>query len=64
MRKLLDGTTAEELKEAKTLTIKTKCPGKWMLADKETGEVYVPHTSEGKLQWKKIATWDGDGNDA
>jgi hypothetical protein len=64
MRKLLDGTTAEELKKAKTLTIKTKCPGKWMLADKETGEVYVPHTADGKLQWKKIATWDRDGNDA
>jgi hypothetical protein len=59
MRKLLDGTTAEELKKAKILTIKTKCPGKWMLADKETGEVYVPYTTEGKLQWKKIATWDG-----
>jgi hypothetical protein len=59
MRKLLDGTTAEELKKAKTLTIKTKCPGKWMLADKETGEVYVPYTTDGKLQWKKIATWDG-----
>jgi len=64
MRKLLDGTTVNELKKAKTLTIKTKCPDKWMLADKETGEVYVPHTTEGKLQWKKIATWDRDGNDA
>ena len=64
MRKLLDGTEADELAKSKTLTIKTKCPGKWMLVDKETGEVYVPHTTEGKLQWKKIATWDKDGNDA
>jgi len=64
MRKLLDGTDAKEFKIAKTLTIKTKCPSKWLLADKETGEVYVPHITEGKLQWKKIATWDKDGNDA
>ena len=59
MRKLLDGTAAEELDESITLTIKTKCPGKWLLADKETGEVYVPYTTEGPLQWKKIATWEG-----
>jgi hypothetical protein len=59
MRKLLDGTNAEELDESITLTIKTKCPSKWLLADKETGEVYVPYTTEGPLQWKKIATWKG-----
>jgi hypothetical protein len=29
-----------------------------MLADKETGEVYVPYETPGKLQWKKIAVWD------
>ena len=59
MRKLLDGTDAEELDEPITLTIKTKCPGKWLLADKETGEVYVPYKTPGKLQWKKIAMWEG-----
>jgi len=64
MRKLLDGTEADELDEPITLTITTKCPSKWMLADKETGEVYVPYATKGKLQWKKIATWDKDGNDA
>jgi hypothetical protein len=64
MRKLLDGTEATELDEPITLTITTKCPEKWMLADKETGEVYVPYATPGKLQWKKIATWDKDGNDA
>ena len=58
MRNLLDGTDAEELDEPIILTIKTKCPGKWLLADKETGEVYVPYNSKGPLQWKKIATWD------
>jgi hypothetical protein len=30
-----------------------------LLADKETGEVYVPYTTPGPLQWKKIAVWDG-----
>ena len=59
MRNLLDGTDAEELDEPIILTIKTKCPGKWLLADKETGEVYVPYTAKGSLQWKKIATWNG-----
>jgi hypothetical protein len=29
-----------------------------MLADKETGEVYVPYETLGKLQCKKIAVWD------
>ena len=60
MRKLLDNTEAEELDTPVTLTITTKCPGKWMIADKEIGEVYVPYTTPGKLQWKKIATWDGE----
>jgi hypothetical protein len=41
MRNLLDGTDAEELDEPVILTIKTKCPGKWLLADKETG--YSPN---------------------
>lgn len=59
MRKLLDGTEAEELDQSVVLNITTKCPGKWLLADKETGEVYVPYTTPGPLQWKKIAVWDG-----
>jgi len=59
MRNLLDGTDAEELNEPIILTIKTKCPGKWLLADKETGEVYVPYTTKRPLQWKKIATREG-----
>jgi hypothetical protein len=58
MRKLLDGTDAEELDEPIILTIKTKCPSKWLLADKETGEVYVPYKTPGKLQWEKIAVWN------
>jgi hypothetical protein len=59
MRKLVDGTKVKELKEPITLTVYTKCPEKWMLVDKETGEVYIGHVTKGKNSWKKIATWDG-----
>jgi hypothetical protein len=54
MRKLKDGSTVEELVEPKILTIKTKCPEKWMLVDLETGERYIGHASDGKNDWKKI----------
>jgi hypothetical protein len=54
MRKLKDGSLVEELAEAKVLTIKTKCPEKWMLVDLETGEQYIGHSTEGKNDWRKI----------
>ena len=60
MRKLVDGTTAKELKEPITLEVYTKCPEKWMLVDKETGEVYIGHATKGKNSWKKIDQWSGD----
>jgi hypothetical protein len=53
-RKLKDGTEVAELDEAKILTVKTKCPEKWLLVDLETGEHYTGHVSEGKNSWKKI----------
>jgi hypothetical protein len=59
VRKLVNGTKVKELKEPITLTVYTKCPEKWMLVDKETGEVYVGHTTKGKNSWKKIDQWDG-----
>ncbi len=58
MRKLKDGTEVFELEEPLTVTIKTRCPEKWLLIDKETGEVYTPYTTPGSQQWKKIATGD------
>lgn len=61
-RKLVDGTTVAELDDALILTVKTKCPEKWMLVDKETGEVYIGHVTEGKNSWKKIDQWMGDNN--
>jgi len=62
LRNLKDGTKVKELKEPVTLTVYTKCPQKWMLVDKETGEVYIGHITKGKNSWKKIDQWEG--NDA
>lgn len=61
-RKLKDGTSVQELQTATTLTITTKCPDKWLLIDRETGEAYVPYNTPGSLQWKKTysAKWDID----
>jgi hypothetical protein len=56
MRKLLDGTEVPELTESKTLTIKTKCPEKWLLIDLETGERYTGYTTDGTRDWKKVDT--------
>jgi hypothetical protein len=58
-RKLLDGTAVLEYGTAVELSITTKCPDKWMLVDRETGEIYVPYTTPGPRQWRKIdyATW-------
>ena len=54
MRKLVTGAEVPELDKVVTLTVKTKCPAKWMLFDMETGEMYSPYDTPGKLQWKKV----------
>ncbi len=58
-RKLIDGTLVSEYSTPVELTITTKCPDKWLLVDRETGEIYVPYATPGPRQWKKIdyATW-------
>jgi hypothetical protein len=58
-RKLLDGTTVQEHATSIELTIRTKCPEKWLLVDRETGEIYTPYATPGPKQWKQIdyATW-------
>jgi hypothetical protein len=62
IRKLKDGTPVPELDEAQTLVVKTKCPAKWLLIDRETGEAYVPYDTKGSMQWKKLfnAEWSVD----
>ena len=56
MRKLQDGSEVQELLEPKVLTVKTKCPEKWLLVDLETGERYTGYPTEGNLSWKKVNT--------
>lgn len=53
-RKLQDGREVTELESAKTLTVKTKCPEKWLLVDLETGERYTGHLTDGKNSWRKL----------
>lgn len=58
-RTLLDGSTVNDSEVSVELTVRTKCPEKWLLVDRETGEIYTPYTTPGPRQWKKIdfATW-------
>jgi hypothetical protein len=56
MRVLKDGSNAKELNEPITLTIKTKCPEKYMLIDLETGEKYIGRPTLGNSSWLKIHT--------
>ena len=58
-RILLDGSTVDESHAAVELTIRTKCPDKWLLINRETGGIYTAYTTPGPRQWKKIdyATW-------
>ena len=57
-RTLKNGESVEELEIPVILTIKTKCPQKYMLIDQETGEVYTPYETPGSSQWRKIAQGD------
>jgi hypothetical protein len=57
-RTLKNGEAVEELEIPVILTIKTKCPQKYMLIDQETGEVYTPYATLGPSQWRKIAQGD------
>jgi len=57
-RTLKNGEAVEELEIPVILTIKTKCPQKYMLIDQETGEVYTPYETPGSSQWRKIAQGD------
>lgn len=53
-RQLKNGTHIVELDIPIVLTVKTKCPEKWILIDQETGEVYTGYTTAGKNSWKKL----------
>lgn len=54
-RRLLDGSVVPELDKPVNLTILTKCPDKWQIIDRETGQAYIPTGNfEIYKQWKKI----------
>ncbi len=57
LRKLKNGMQVYELEKPVKLEIYTKCPLKWELTDKETGEVYIGQnpTTEGSngMSWSK-----------
>jgi hypothetical protein len=53
-RRLKTGEQVTELEKPITLTVYTKCPEKYMLVDRETGERYIGYITEGKNSWKKI----------
>jgi len=61
-RTLKDGTEVPELPEVVELKVKTKCPDKWLLIDRETGEAYTACIVQGQTQWKKVynAEWTVD----
>jgi len=54
VRTLINGTEVTELDKAIVLTVKTKCPTKWLLIDQETGEKYTGYETEGKNSWRKL----------
>ena len=54
-RKLQNGVQVYELEESVELVVKTKCPMKWKLVDRETGEEYIGNTpTEGEKHWRKV----------
>lgn len=53
-RKLKDGTTVQELEQAKILKVKTRCPEKYMLIDLETGQRYIGRSTDGLSDWRLI----------
>ena len=59
MRKLKDGTEVAELDQIVELKVTTKCPDKWLLIDRETGEAYIAYSTTGKHQWKNSITQNG-----
>lgn len=55
MRKLIDGASVTELQNAITLTVKTKCPHKYLLIDLETNETYRgSNLDQPGAHWVKI----------
>ena len=55
MRKLQNGVQVYELDNPVTLTVYTKCPMKYKLVDRETGEEYIGQDpNKNNYSWAKI----------
>jgi hypothetical protein len=54
MRKLKNGEVVEELDSMVVLLIKTKVPNKYLLIDRETGELYQGKEPDTTHHWKKV----------
>jgi hypothetical protein len=64
MRRLLDGSEAEEFEKAVDLTIHTKAPAKWLLIDLETGQEYIGSDKPNLYgKWKRIKDADKSKSD-
>jgi hypothetical protein len=55
-RKTIDGNLLEVLDNSVELVVKTKVPGKWILKDTETGQVYQGTTRNKGMHWKLLDT--------
>ena len=47
-----------ELEHSIVLNVKTKCPEKWLLVDRETGEIYQ---GNGNGYWDRFNVYKRDG---
>lgn len=54
-RNLKTGKAVKELDKAKTLTVYTKCPEKYLMIDLETGEQYFGNPEDNKNSWNRLS---------
>lgn len=54
MRKLKNGEELEELDSIAILLLKTKVPSKYLLIDRETGELFQGKEPDTNDSWKKV----------
>lgn len=56
MRTLKNGVQVYELEQPVTLVVYTKCPMKYKLVDRETGEEYIGQDpTKNEYSWNKIS---------
>lgn len=53
-RTLRDGKQVPELDKAIELKVYTKCPEKYLLLDRETGQLYTGVSTDDGMDWKLL----------